>query len=912
MNLQYSKRRASTGLLTLCLGTAVALVAPAAALGADSGSGGTVRAILGADGAATAVKQVAANGVVSGFSGQLPIKLAITRTVSGATQTYTYHVENTFSQTQTVHYTDTNGVERHTSTTLQLPLVAQLGVDVPKSLSNLAATGATVTSDGATRHVLWDMVLFSPLGSSAQDFSFTASGRGTPVAQLRATPIDPSTAPGLSAKVQDKTAEFQQEDFWAGYAGGGNKGLTQLADGTSQMVAGLEQLFAGATELHSGLADGLSGTQQAAAGSTELYAGAKKAHAGAQQLTAGSAKVHKGQGDLTTGLKQIHAGIKGKAGDPASGLIPGLQAIHSGQHDLTAGLTKISQGLSDQPGGLTDGLSQIVAGITSTDPANPGLLAGLDQVLAGITGVAGDPTSGLIPGLTAIHDGQTDLTSGLTTIHDGQATLTGGIGQIAGGLGQLTDPATGLPAAIVGVQQLQAGVTQLLAGVGDDATNGTLLNGVTQVKGGLEVLLDGLTNPTTGAIAGLTCAKDITHSAITGADAGTVAGDPCFQAFGLTQPVTAAPDAGTVAALTVAETIVGTVLTGMQTQGVPGIQAMIAGVDQIHAGLSSGDPANPGVKEGLQQLGAGLTQLEAGLNAASAGATALEAGANTALAGSQALTDGSATALAGSQQLETGSAGALAGAQQLQGGVQLIQDGTENKLLPGVQAAHDGSALLYAGSQDALSGSQQLTDGSFAALKGARLLLDGTGKALSGSQQLFEGTGNGPKQLTGGLRSLTGGLGQISGGLGQLSSGLVAGAKTFPQAVDGAGQVADGVGQVLDGAKQVNDGIGQVQSGATKPLVQQLTQASRNAHQQIAVLAAAGGLSAQTPGGAGTSYILSQPGASNGFVLTASKSSSSGGSHTARNTALIALGGIIALAIGVGVGVAMGRQRVSA
>lgn len=374
-----AKRQASVRLLALCLGTSAALIAPSAALGADLGTGGTVRATIGDNGSVKSVKQVGANGATSAFSGQLPVKL----TISHNGQTFTYHVENTFTRTQTVHFTDTAGNDRHTTVQLQLPLVAQLGVDVPGSMSNVSATGAAVTTGAnGVRHLLWNMVLFSPLGSSAQDVSFTASGKGTPVAELRATPVDPSTAPGLSAKTQDKTAEFQQEDFWAGYASGGNDGLNQLAAGMGQLVDGLNQLTAGAAQLHSGLADGLSGTQQAADGSTKLYKGSKKAHNGVGQLRDGVGKIHDGQGQLTDGLKKITGGQRD--------LTTGLEQISGGQAALTDGLSQINGGQLQ----LTSGLTQISGGLAQLNDPNTGLpaaLAGIQQLIAG---VGDDATNG--------------------------------------------------------------------------------------------------------------------------------------------------------------------------------------------------------------------------------------------------------------------------------------------------------------------------------------------------------------------------------------------------------------------------------------------------------------------------------------------------------------------------------------
>src|SRR3954464_9736396 len=168
----------------------------------------------------------------------------------------------------------------------------------------------------------------------------------------------------------------------------------------------------------------------------------------------------------------------------------------------------------------------------------------------------------------------------------------------------------------------------------------------------------------------------------------------------------------------------------------------------------------------------------------------------------------------------------------------------------------------------------------------------GRAQDRDGSEKLFVGSGT----ALAGSKAPASGLGQIAAGNQQVADGL-------PPAVDG-------VSQLLDGATQVHDGITAVKSGATGPLNSQLTQASSNAHQQIAALNAATGLASQSPGGAGTSYVLAQPGS---FALVgASTSTDSGDDHTGRNTALIAIGGVLALAIGLGVGIAMGRSRVAA
>jgi putative membrane protein len=785
--IDSSKRQVSMRLLALCLGTSAALIVPSAALGADLGAGGTVRATIGDNGSVTSVKQVSANGTTSAFSGELPIKMSITHTGS----TYSYHVENTFTKTQTVHFTDTAGTERHTTVSLQLPLVAQLGVDVPKSMTNLNAAGATITTGAnGVRHVLWNMVLFTPLGSSAQDVSLTASGSGSPIAELRATPVDPGTTPGLSAKSQDKTAEFQQEDFWAGYASGGNDGLKQLGSGVGQILDGLTQLLTGASELHAGLAGSLTGTQQAADGSTQLADGAKQ---------------------LTAGLTQIHGGL---STDPTTGLTGGLALIHAG---------------------------------LSNDPAT-GLTGGLRLIHKGLAGKTGDPASGLVPGLTAIHTG---LAGDGTAVNPG---LAAGVQQIAGGLDLLDDPNTGLPTLLTQMTQLRAVLGQIYVGMGPTGLPASpgLLDGLTLIEQGLNAGIASLTQ----LDAGLLCGWNTIIVAANGQlnPGAPAAGCPALPALPGVDPLTKAilvGDATTPGVALQLEAAQTALDASLQTPSVANpntLPALVLGVQSLEHAIShpaaGADPG--GIKEILGQINAGL---DAALDVNS----------------------------------PTGLPAALAGVHQLRVGADI---------------AAPGAVALAAGSAGALDGAQQLSDGSAKALAGSKELYAGTGKALSGSRKLYAGSGE----------ALSGST-QIRDGLSQLASGLRDGAKQFPQAVDGAGQIATGLGQVVPGEQQVKDGISQVLSGATGPLQQQLTQASQNAHQQIAVLQAASGLQAQAPGGAGTSYVLAQPGA---ISLAANATSTGGSSHTGRNAALIAIGGVVALVIGLGAGMALGRQRVSA
>ena len=493
-----SAGRGTTRLGVLALASGAALVLPSVAFGAGAGAT-TIRATIGSDGTVSSVQQIAGDGTSSAFGDKMPITLAISHGGSGSQQSYTYHVENTFTQTQTVHYDDTAGNPHHTSLQLQLPLVAQLSVDVPASLKDVTAAGATVSSssDGA-RHLLWTMVLFTPLGSAAQDVTFTAVGSGSPTAELRAAAVNPTTTPGLSNASQSASAGYQQDDFWAGYASGANDGLKKLYSGSGDLSDGLGQAQDGANQLADGLASALTGTKQAADGSTQLYDGS-------QQLTDGLAQARDGADQLVAGLgsdkqaKSVLGGLKaisdglsalnvafagdGTAANPGitfgmACAVDGIDLIVKGNatpvadhcFDTLGGYKPVLPALSTVPGAtmyntllstllsqalipLNDGIAQEVA------PGIEQLAAGADQLHTALKGQ-------FAPGLAQLDDGLAQLQDGSTQVRDGLQQLSSG----------LVDGAKQFPAAVDGAQQLASGLT--------DAADGSkqIHDGIGQVK----------------------------------------------------------------------------------------------------------------------------------------------------------------------------------------------------------------------------------------------------------------------------------------------------------------------------------------------------------------------------------------------------------------------------------------------
>ena len=699
-------------LTILALPAAATLVLPSVAWAADGSTTNTLRATIDGGGVVKSVTSLAGDGTSTPYTGELPLKMSISRSVDGSTSTYTYHVENTFSKTQKVTYTDTQGVKHTTSATVQLPLVAQLGVTLPKSFTDVSAPSGVVTTDpDGTNRILWNLVLFSPLGSPTQDQTFTATGSGAPTSELVATAVNPATTSGLSKAQEAANASSQQDDFWQGFANGGDGGLTKLADGTATMIAGLKQLSAGAHTLNDGLKD-------AGTGANKLDAGTASAYAGSQQLTTGLKAIHGGQADLTTGLAQIQAGLA-LLDDKSPG--KGVQAA-------VDGLTLIEEGAA-----------QLAAGVHGTggSAASPTTVAGGLSILLGLKHTAGtfggsDP-GGLIQVLTAVKAGIAPVASGLDCAVVVLNDIRTGTGASPGnGRAGTSDPCY---TAIGGVVPPMAGVT--------DATAAALLSAMTSTSSATSLF---------AAAAGVHAVTD---------DLGS----------------TENPSGGA-------------------------LFKVLFGLDHTAGTLGATDPG--GLYQVMQSVSNGADQIDGGLLALLDPTTGLPA----AVAGIDALTAGATSALAGSTALTTGSASALSGSQDL-----------------------------------------------------------------------------------------TSGLGQLSVGQHQVATGL-------PAAIDGSDQIAGGIDDVLAGATQVNGGIVQVQTGAVGPLNTQLIQGSQNQKKQIAIIDAAAALASQAPGGAGTSYVLTQ---FNPNLAAASTPAKSSNDHTGRNVG-IGLGGFAALVIAVVAGFALGRR----
>ena len=525
----------------------------------------TVETTLGADGSAVSTRVLNRNGAdTSGISGSSALKTSIAYSLNGQPAnrdqlkgargpvTATYKVENTTGKTQDVTYTSADGQPHTQQLLIQVPFVAIVEATVPGSYNNVQAPGGAVSAgtDG-NLHIIWSLVLFSPIGSPTQEVSFSAQAdapQGLPGVTVTARSINPSATEGLSSGTLTANAAVAQNDLFGSYATGADQGLTQLRTGIGQLVDGLTKLHDGSTQLAFGLSnpacDRANPTNPAnpcgIQEGSQLLANAFKSPTGGPDLESGSAQ-------LAAGLAQINAGLAQLA-DPATG----LPAAAVGIAQLQAGINQIIVGLSNpacnpasplnpaNPCGITQGLAAIKGGVTtqllpgvaaeiggdltvkahlsaiSASPvqaipnscgAGVTCQAALLAVAAGI-GSAGDLSpSTLIGGLDLISGGLSNpacvpasplnpanpcgVVQGLDALSTGVGLILGGLTtQVSPGLAQL---AAGTAAAVNGVNQLHAGSTSALAGANQ------LSAGINTAGAGAITLAAGVPQATSGA-----------------------------------------------------------------------------------------------------------------------------------------------------------------------------------------------------------------------------------------------------------------------------------------------------------------------------------------------------------------------------------------------------------------------------
>jgi putative membrane protein len=394
---------------------------------------------------------------------------------------------------------------------------------------------------------------------------------------------------------------------------------TNQIDTTAVFKNGLEQLFDGVKQLDEGLVAAEEGVGDPGTSDTLLF-GISAVNGGLNELLAGQYELQAGANAMIPGVQDALAGIGSEA--TADTLLyavastqAGLNALLVGLNDAIAGigspttdpsllfgLAQITAGLNQTLGGLQQmsaGLgargtaNTIIWGLDqisqNTNPTNPaGLYQGLLQIAAALS-----PGSGL----TTLYDFTLNVAKPITdgvdpTIWLNQQAMmngyAGGLNTMAAGVQSAYDALEVTAGGIIpNLEGMKVGMDDMIAGISN-----LMLPGVAEIEAGLQQILAGLN----GAVAGIG-----------------------------------------------GSTVPNTLLWAMAQ-----IQY---GLNEMKAGLSSGDPNNPGLLEGLVLISGGLGQAIQGIGSSGTpdtllyGGTAVESGLVEMGAGLQEGTGGTAQML---------------------------------------------------------------------------------------------------------------------------------------------------------------------------------------------------------------------------------------------------------------------------
>lgn len=617
------------------------------------------------------------------------------------------------------------------------------------------------------------------------------------------------------------------------------------------------------------------------------------ANEGLVKLSDGVGKLLAGLDKLYAGAQKLNTGIEA-AVDGANQLADGSEKAHAGSGELATGLGKLSDGnkaLADGAKKLDEGAGKISDGLGKANT-----------------------------GGTQLADGSKQLATGAGAAAAGAKQLSDGLALISGGLDQVS-AAQGLPAALDGAKKLRVGVEQLRAGLGAPEADGTILNGLAkvggglaQVKGGLTQLGDGLPN----AIGGVNQIKSgIDSQILPGLGSPTAPGQTVRYALDQVRLGLAAgsADGASLDQLQGAAKLLGDALgcgappypapPSPPTNGCQIVATLYYGIAQIKTNSQAGAAA-------LKSAGDGLTGIVAGLQVASGGLGQISGGLGNALSGVNTLRTGVEQLQAGNTALSAGATKVALGLKSGDTTAPGVAEGLD-ALVTGLTAAVGGVTQLAAGAKTASAGSAALADGNAKLAAGATQIADGNGALSTGLNQLFTGSkelkagttklADGGKQLADGAGKAAAGSKELNAGLGKIAAGQRKVADGLPAAADGSGQIADGLGQVVTGQKQVAQGLSDVRTKAVEVLQSQFQQGTELARQQLAGLDAASAMITSTPGAATTTWVLTQAEDDSINAALASDDSDLG-----RNAA-IGAGGALLLMVGIAGGYLSGRRK---
>lgn len=429
--------------------------------------------------------------------------------------------------------------------------------------------------------------------------------------------------------------------------------MSQMGSGLEQMKSGIgapgekDTLMYGVSRATGGLEEMKEGIGASAAKDTLLYA--------INQMRLGVNEMRAGIGSATTpdtllyamsamkaGLQQSLAGI-GSPTTPNT-LQYAVSAMQSGLNQMKAGIGDASSadtllwGLAQ----MSAGLRELSGGFTPMDFALKWNRIAVENMRAMIDAHMPEPYRsqvlhwiddqplGMRASLAQVNDGVIEMWQGVgnektpDTLLYGADQLRAGLEEMKAGLGAETTADTLLYAAA----QVQAGLDMMKAGIGSASTGNTLLYAVEQVEGGLKQIKEGLGTPgTTNSLSWALGQVENGLKLMQGGIGSENAPDTLLYAMnamnsGLQQMKEGIGSATTSDTLLYATSQVQNGLdimkagigdASMSDTMLYAMSQVQGGLYQISSGLASGNPASPGLREGLLMVSSGLDQAVAGL-----------------------------------------------------------------------------------------------------------------------------------------------------------------------------------------------------------------------------------------------------------------------------------------------------------
>lgn len=412
---------------------------------------------------------------VAGLSGDMKIR---------------YTVTNTSVEKQQISYTDAGGNSKTVEQPVFSPFVGtMIATLAPGVALKDAGTAVVSTNPAGQTTLLWNLVLYPPLGNYQQDLTFHvySTSLQVPAVKLEVVPVanDQDPAVGFSAKLLSDSVA----------------GNTKLADGLTQLDSSAAQLANGAADIAKG--------QAAATKATE------DAYKGSKGIASGTDSLAKGLVGLSGGLDQL----AGSSGLPAA--VTATAKIADAVNAIVAGVGAASDGPIPTPPPVPKSVTLVQAARAAQKSAQ--LLKDLAESAHQDADDAVTQASSAYAQLCAVPStaGCSNLQTAIAKAASARAKVrltadgidlldTLLLAKITAGLIQVSEALKSLSAANPGVYEglvlLQqklgeaASATQKLASGADSASSGSqtlvtytdqLANGLGQLSAGSEKLLTG-------------------------------------------------------------------------------------------------------------------------------------------------------------------------------------------------------------------------------------------------------------------------------------------------------------------------------------------------------------------------------------------------------------------------------------